>query len=273
MNRVCLPDNIKFIYLVGEDKCDGGMQAAMDDIKRKLTDMSVVHYGTVPFIMAYTAAGDIVQFHCIFWDKIARKVWQFRVSMSHLWHHILMRILSCHGLSMLPCCSLKTFVLLQGVLTPVVTSVTNEIQLSQLRGRSQLVMALAKLYVLLVRMAEVVPARAGRYPVFHTLQRSVDVTVEIMPNRVIKSIHNFKNFCQEHRTSLEMLSAAYAAAEAEFSEAQRDRRSPALVHALEKPSVTKDHFRVTTGPLGYNSTPSSEQVRCSALDYTYYLTR
>jgi hypothetical protein len=233
----------------------------MDDVKSKLTDMSVAHYGTVPFIMAYTAAGDIVQLHCIFWDRMACKVWPFRVSMSLVASHLDED--SCHCLCFLVVVLQK--LLLQGVLTPVVTSVTNEIQLSQLRGRSQLVMALARLYPLLVRMAEAVPTRAGRYPVFHTLQRSVGVTVEIMPNRVIKSIRNFSDFCKQHQTSLDILLAAYAAAEEEFFEAQRDLRSPALVHALEKPSVKKDHFCVTTGPLGYNSTPSSEQVRCLAL--------
>ena len=60
---------------VGEDKCEGGMQPAMDDIKRKLANMSPLHYGTLPFILAYTAAGNVVQFHSVFWDKTAHQVW------------------------------------------------------------------------------------------------------------------------------------------------------------------------------------------------------
>jgi hypothetical protein len=55
--------------IVGEDKTDGEMQEAVDDIKEKLADMSIVHYGSLPFIMAYTAAGLVIQFHSVFWTR------------------------------------------------------------------------------------------------------------------------------------------------------------------------------------------------------------
>ena len=54
---------------MGEDKTFGEMQQAIDDIKRKLAGMSPVHYGSIPFILAYTAAGLVVQFHSVFWKR------------------------------------------------------------------------------------------------------------------------------------------------------------------------------------------------------------
>ena len=74
------------------------------------------------------------------------------------------------------------------VLTPVVHEVTQEISLADVRGRSQMILVLAKLYVLLIKMASAAPSRAGRYPVFHTIRRSENVHVEIMSNNVVKRI-------------------------------------------------------------------------------------
>jgi len=54
---------------VGEDKIFGEMQLAVDDVKKKLADMSAIHCGTLPFILAYTAAGVVVQFHSVFWTR------------------------------------------------------------------------------------------------------------------------------------------------------------------------------------------------------------
>ncbi len=59
---------------MAEDKREGEMQLAVGDITGKLADMSAVHYGALPFIMAYTAAGSVVQFHSVFWNRTARQV-------------------------------------------------------------------------------------------------------------------------------------------------------------------------------------------------------
>ena len=74
------------------------------------------------------------------------------------------------------------------VLTPLVHEVTQEISLADVQGRSQLILVLAKLYVLLIKMASSLLPRAGCYPVFHTMRRRENVYVEIMPNNVVKRI-------------------------------------------------------------------------------------
>ena len=71
---------------------------------------------------------------------------------------------------------------------PVVSEVTEDIDLAHVCGRARLILLLAKLYFLLIKMVSVVPPRAGRYPVFHTIRRSENVTVEILSNNVAKRI-------------------------------------------------------------------------------------
>jgi len=142
--------------------------------------------------------------------------------------------------------------------------VTAEISLADVRGRAQLVMVLAKLYALLARMAAVVSARAVRYSVFETIKRDDGVTVMIMPDHVVKCIPEFAAFCAKHQTTLDVLTAAYKAAQEEASQALLEQRCPTLVCAL-KLSVKTDRYRVAAGPLGYSCTPSTEQVSYSCI--------
>ena len=142
----------------------------------------------------------------------------------------------------------------------MIEAVTPEISLADVRGRAQLVIALAKLYVLLVRMAAAMPPRAGRYPIFHTIKRGDGVTVEIMSNRVIKRIPGFDDFCEQHQTTAEALHAAYKAADEEAIQARAEQRCPALACALQPLAVKWGTYLAVTGPLGYCCTPSTEQV-------------
>ena len=59
---------------MGENKVDGQLHLAMHCLQQKLDNMSAVHYDALPFIIAYTASGAVVQFHSVFWDRTARKV-------------------------------------------------------------------------------------------------------------------------------------------------------------------------------------------------------
>ena len=59
---------------MAEDKPEGEMQQAVIDITNKMANMSAVHYGPLPFIMAYSAAGTVVQFHSVFWHIDDRQV-------------------------------------------------------------------------------------------------------------------------------------------------------------------------------------------------------
>ena len=74
MDLSCLLYIPYFSHAVGEDKPKGEMQEAVLDITSKMADMSAVHYGPLPFIMAYSAAGMVVQFHSVFWKNDGRQV-------------------------------------------------------------------------------------------------------------------------------------------------------------------------------------------------------
>jgi hypothetical protein len=154
----------------------------------------------------------------------------------------------------------EIFPLTQGLLMPIFEPVTPEINLADVRGRAQLVLVLSKLYVLLVKMASTVPARPGRFPAFHTIQRNNNVTVEIMPNQVVKRIPEFGEFLTQHKTTFQSVKAAYKAAKEEFARAVADGRNPVLVHEMEGLSLRDDRYKAVIGPLGYSCLPVNEQV-------------
>ena len=161
---------------MAEDKPEGEMQQAVNDIAKKMADMSAVHYGALPFIMAYSAAGTVVQFHTVFWRNDIHKVICGSSCQKSMYNVTDNKHTANNPL------------LQPGVFMPEVSKVTEDIDLAHVCGRARLILLLAKLYVLLIKMVSVVPPRAGRYPVFHTIRRSENVTVEILSNNVVKRI-------------------------------------------------------------------------------------
>lgn len=138
--------------------------------------------------------------------------------------------------------------------------ITPVFDLDTMFGRAQLILALTKLYALLVGMARAVPV-AERYPLFSVMGRPGGSTLQFLADSVVKEIPNFCEFCVRHGTTLPTLQAAYRAAGEATAQAVRGQRPPALVCALQQPAVSgRGTYRVTTGPLGYASAPTTEQV-------------
>ena len=71
---------------------------------------------------------------------------------------------------------------------PIVSEVTQEINLANFRDRAVLILVLAKLYVLLIKMASSVAPRAGSYPLYHIIKRTDNSFVQIMSSSVKKRI-------------------------------------------------------------------------------------
>ena len=149
---------------------------------------------------------------------------------------------------------------MQGILTPIFEPVTGEINLADVRGRARMMMVLSKVYVLLVKMASSLPPRPGRRPAFHTIQRSNNVTVEIMHNHVVKRIPKFAEFLEQHKTTFQSVKVAYEAAGEEFAQAVAARRNPVLVRMMEPLNLKEDKYKAVIGPLGYSCSPVNEQV-------------
>lgn len=271
---------------VGEDKEDYlQMPDALHDLKTKLVGVNPMHYGSLPYILAYTAAGHVVQFHrvvgrpshehdsqvCMLGSMGGQGNGTACVVMQWLLHITCLphTSRSCHC----TCTPLLTHMrfthagihprvapALQGHVD--VDALTAEIDLSSLRGRADLALTLGQLYVLLVCMAQAVPEPDKRLPLFQDIQREGGTTLYMMSSSVLKSIADFDAFCFQHGTSLATLQLAYRAAEDEARQAVQELRPPTLVRAFEQPFCDRRGvYRVTTGPLGYHWSPSSEQAR------------
>jgi hypothetical protein len=52
-------------FLIGEDKQAGNMVGAIADLKNKVKNLNIHHYGPVQFLLAYAAAGLEVQFYTV----------------------------------------------------------------------------------------------------------------------------------------------------------------------------------------------------------------
>lgn len=149
-----------------------------------------------------------------------------------------------------------------------VEAVTSEFDLADVHGRAAMVLVMAKLYMLLARMAQVVTPLAGRHPIFSTIQRGGGATIYFQGDSVIKCIPNFQAHCTQHQTTLAILQDAYKAAGEEVSQAVSVTRRPTLPRVSDVGINSSDVYSVTTGPLGYDSTPGNEQVcvRCGLSD-------
>ena len=71
--------------LVGEDKGEGHMWDAQRDVLRKMTNLNPLHYGAVPYLLAYIASGSVVQFLMLTGNKVGEEILWWRIRLiGHL---------------------------------------------------------------------------------------------------------------------------------------------------------------------------------------------
>lgn len=138
-----------------------------------------------------------------------------------------------------------------------VTDVSNPLKLDTVTGRLTAVCILINCYRLIARMVQELPHLAQRQPLF-LLQSNSSRNITLNPSGAEKRIGAFETFAKAAGTSKTVLRKAYKAAA--DAAAARQGAQPFLVHAREGPTFSGHSMTVHTHPLGYGSTPETEEV-------------
>uniref|UniRef100_A0A7S0RFW1 Protein kinase domain-containing protein n=1 Tax=Chlamydomonas leiostraca TaxID=1034604 RepID=A0A7S0RFW1_9CHLO len=141
-----------------------------------------------------------------------------------------------------------------------ITHVTPVLDLKKPHHRMAFVLILAKVYLVLHRMAASLPELLHRFPLFKPLSTHSHTTLIFTPGQVTKHIACFGQFAAEHHTSFKELQAAYSAAETAGRAAAASSRPPWLASACDGPKLnaSKDMYKVGLQPVGYRAAPTNE---------------